>query len=77
MRTFGLTFKARSKRIRWGTERFGTQLSAPKGVRASRESILEKGVCEKDLREKEKHSPAKHECNSYLSTTELSDQLYL
>lgn len=55
MRTFGLTFKARSKRIRWGTERFGTQLSAPKGVRASRESILEKGVCEKDLREKEKH----------------------
>jgi hypothetical protein len=51
MRTFGLTFKARSKRIRWGR----TQLSAPKGVRASRESILEKGVCEKDLREKEKH----------------------
>jgi hypothetical protein len=52
MRTFGLTFKARSKRIRWG---FRLQLSAPKGVRASRESILEKGVCEKDLREKEKH----------------------
>ena len=55
MRTFGLTFKTPSKRIRLGTGRIRLQLSAPKGVRASRESILEKGVCEKDLREKEKH----------------------